>query len=327
MAEVNAIDIATPATPPSPPATILVIEDEAAVARMLAETLEIEGYTPLMASTGEDGVALATREAPHLILLDLMLPGMDGFQVVESIRGTARTAHIPIVVVSARHDTDVILRAFGSKVDDYIKKPFHGGELLARIGAQLRHARENQLSALTNLPAGLRVERAIEDRLTSEGRWSILYLDLDSFKAYNDVYGFLRGNELIRLLARIASETTAEVSGPKDFVGHVGGDDFIIITTPERVAQLCKRMIARWDAESRALYSAEDLARGTLTAVDRRGQQQSYPLVGLSIGVVTNEQRPVTTSAEVSRVAAEVKRVAKSVPGSAWFVDQRGAGS
>ncbi len=324
MAEVDAIEIATPTTPP---ATILVIEDEASVARMLAETLEVEGYIPLVASTGEEGVAIATREAPHLILLDLMLPGMDGFQVVESIRGASRTAHIPVMVISARHDTDDILRAFGSKVDDYIKKPFHGGELLARIGAQLRHARENQLSPLTNLPSGLRVERAIEDRLTSGERWSILYLDLDSFKAYNDVYGFLRGNELIRLLARIVSETAHELGDPSNFVGHVGGDDFIIIVEPERVARLCERIIARWDSESHALYSAEDLARGTLIAVDRRGQRQIYPLVSLSIGVVTNERRPVTLPAEVSRIAAEVKRVAKGMPGSAWYIDHRGAGS
>ncbi len=325
MAEVNAIEIATP---PAPPATILVIEDEAQVARMLAATLEAEGYIPLVASTGEEGVELATREPPHLILLDLLLPGMDGFQVVEAIRGTARTSHIPVVVVSARHDPDAVMRAFGSQVDDYIKKPFHGGELLARIGAQLRHTRQSQLSALTNLPAGLRVERAIEERLAAGlatgARWAILYLDLDNFKAYNDVYGFLRGNELIRLLARLAAETIGELGDPGDFVGHIGGDDFLIITTPARVAPLCARLLARWDRESRALYDAEDLARGGLFALDRQGQLQRYSLVNLSIGVVTNERRPITSTAEVSQIAAEVKRAAKGLPGSAWYVDQRG---
>ena len=323
MAEVDAIEVATPSTPPP---TVLVIEDDAAVARMLAETLEVEGYTPLVARTGEEGVALATREVPQLILLDLMLPGIDGFEALDAIRGTARTAHIPVMVVSARHDTDVVLRAFGSRVDDYIKKPFDGAELMARIGAQLRRAQESQLSALTNLPGGLRVERAIEDRLASGKRWSILYLDLDTFKAYNDVYGFLRGNDLIRLLARVASETARELGGQDDFVGHVGGDDFIIITTPERVASLCERIIERWDRESRAHYSPEDLARGGMVALDRRGQRQSYPLVSLSIGVVTNERRAITSPAEVSHIAAEVKRVAKGMSGSAWYIDQRGSG-
>lgn len=323
MAEVDAIEIAMP---PTPPVTILVIEDDSRVARMLSETLQIEGYITLLAATGEEGVDLAARESPELILLDLMLPGMDGFQVVERIRGAARTAHIPVVVVSARHDANDILRAFGSHVDDYLTKPFHGGELIARIRTQLRHSRENSLSSLTSLPAGMRVERAIEDRLASTETWSILYLDLDTFKAYNDVYGFLRGNKLIQLLARIASETTHSIGGPGDFVGHVGGDDFIITTTPAHVAPLCERIIARWDSESREFYSAEDLARGAFTATDRRGLRQSFPLVSLSIGVVTNERRPVTSLAEVSRIAAEVKRVAKGMPGSAWFADQRAAG-
>lgn len=323
MAEVDAIELAMSSTPP---ATILVIEDEPAVARMLSETLLVEGYIPLLASTGEEGVDLASRESPELILLDLMLPGMDGFQVVASIRGTARTAHIPVVVVSARHDARDILRAFDSHVDDYLTKPFHGGELIARIRTQLRHARENNVSSLTNLPAGLRVERAIEDRLASTGRWSILYLDMDNFKAYNDVYGFLHGNSLIQALARIVSETARELGGPSDFVGHIGGDDFIVITAPEYVSEICERVITRWTRETRARYAPEDLSRGAMVAMDRQGNRQFFPLVSLSIGVVTNERRPVTSLAEVSQIAAEVKRVAKSMPGCACYVDRRGDG-
>lgn len=215
------------------------------------------------------------------------------------------------------------MRAF-EYVEDYIKKPFDNEELLARVGAQLRHAEEEQLSSLTKLPAGLRVERAIEDRLTSGERWSILYLDLDTFKAFNDVYGFIRGNDLIRLLARIATEAAHDLGGPGAFAGHIGGDDFLLITTPERVEALCERLIARWDAESRAYYSAGDLERNALVALDRRGERQTYPLVHLSIGVVTNERKVISSTAEVSELSAEVKRVAKGMPGSAWYVDHRG---
>lgn len=324
MAEVEPNDLATP---PTPPATILVIEDDAPIARLIQELLRLQGYTPVVASTGEEGVELAGREPPHLILLDLMLPGMDGFDVIESLRGASRTAHIPVVVVSARHDTESVVRAFDVNVEDYVKKPFNNEELIARVGAQLRHSRDQQRSSLTHLPGGLSVERAIEERLASDERWSILYLDLDTFKAYNDVYGFLRGNDLIRLLARIASDTAHEVGGTGDFVGHIGGDDFIVITTPERVAPLCERMIARWGEESRALYAPADLARNALIALDRRGQPQTFPLVHLSIGVVTNERRAITSPGEVSLIAAEVKRVAKGMPGSAWYVDQRGSGA
>ncbi|HEX8996942.1 MAG TPA: response regulator [Ktedonobacterales bacterium] len=304
--------------------TILVVEDDAAVARMLSATLEAEGYNPLVACTGEEGVTLAQRETPQLILLDLMLPGMDGFEVVQTLRGNARTAHIPVMVVSARHDAADKIRAFESNVDDYLTKPFNGDELMARIRTQLRHVQQLQLSPLTGLPSGLRIERAIEDRIATPGQWSILYLDLDNFKAYNDVYGFVRGNDLIRLLASIVHATSRDLGGPTDFLGHVGGDDFIMITTPARVDMLCRRIIERWDTESRAFYSPDDLQRGTLIAVDRRGQRQIYPLVALSIGVVTNERRPITSLAEVSRVAAEVKRAAKGMPGSCWYIDRRG---
>ena len=302
---------------------ILVVEDEPAIARMLSATLEAEGYTPLIACTGEEGVDLALREGPQLILLDLMLPGIDGFKVAQILRGNARTAHIPVMVVSARHDSADKVRAFQFNVDDYLTKPFNGEELLARIRTQLRHVQESQLSPLTGLPSGRRIERALEERLAAPGHWSILYLDLDNFKAYNDVYGFVRGNDVIRLLGRIIDATMRELGDPTDFLGHVGGDDFILLTSPAHVEQLCQRVTQRWDAESRAYYSPEDLERGTLIAVDRRGQRQIYPLVALSIGVVTNERRPITALTEVSQVAAEVKRAAKSLHGSAWYVDRR----
>lgn len=311
----TAIDVSTP--------TILVVEDDAQVARMLSATLEAEGYTSLVAGTGEEGVELAQREGPQLILLDLMLPGMDGFEVMHNLRANARTAHIPVMVVSARHDTADKVRAFESKVDDYLTKPFHGGELVARIRTQLRHVQDLQLSPLTGLPAGRRVECAIEDCFGRPNPWSILYIDLDNFKAFNDVYGFVHGNDLIRLLAHILDETVRQQTCPTDFLGHVGGDDFILTTTPEQVDTLCRRIIARWEVESVALYSPEDRQRGTLIAVDRRGQRQTYPLVSISIGVVTNELRPITTLAEVSRIAADVKRAAKGVPGNSWFIDRR----
>lgn len=307
----------------APPPAILIVEDDPAIGRMLAATLEAEGYAALVAQSGEEGIARAMREVPQLLILDLLLPGMDGFAVVEYLRGNIKTAHIPVVILSARHDTADKVRAFASQVDDYLTKPFNTDELLARIRTQLRHSQENTLSALTLLPSGLRVERAIEQQLSGSGLWSILYLDLDNFKAFNDVYGFLRGNELIRLLARIASETVRDQGNITDFVGHIGGDDLVIITTPDRVEPICRGVITRWTVESRASYDPADLARGALIATDRQGVMQRFPLVGVSIGVVTNMRRPISSMEEISAVAAEVKHKAKSLPGSSYYIDQR----
>ncbi len=307
----------------APPASILIVEDEAPMAHMLSSTLAAEGYAPTIAYTGEDAIALALREPPQLILLDLMLPGIDGFDVVSAIRANARTTHIPVMVLTARHDASVKLRAFASQVDDYMTKPYDGDELLARIRTQLRHLRETLLSPLTGLPSGLRVEHAIAEQLQSPKPWAILYLDLDHFKAYNDVYGPLRGNDLIRLLGRVMSERLRAEGNASDFLGHIGGDDFILITTPDRMEPLCRGIISDWERESRALYSLEDLTRGSLIARDRQGQEQVYPLVGVSIGVVTNLHRSVTTMEEFSRIAAEVKARAKAIPGSSYYIDQR----
>ncbi len=308
------------------PPVILVIEDEPPIARLLQQTLDLEGYTTLVANTGEAGLALAIREAPQLILLDLMLPGIDGFEVISRLRNNLRTSHIPVMILSARHDTEDKVRAFASKADDYLTKPFVHVELMARIQTQLRHVQYILRSPLTTLPGGRLVERTIAQRL-AEGQagaqWSILYFDLDHFKAFNDAYGFLRGNDLILLLARIASETLRAEGGPNDFLGHIGGDDFILITTPDRVVPICETMIKRWGAESLAYYLPDDAQRGEFLSVNGLREPQTYPLVSLSIGVISNTLHPVTTMEEVSQLAAEVKYRAKSMPGNAYYIDQR----
>ena len=309
---------------PSAAPTVLVVEDDPLIQRVLQTTLELEGFSFVLANTGESAIQIALREVPHLILLDLMLPGMDGFEVVRQLRSNVKTAHIPVLMLSARNDTADKVRAFDTSVDDYLTKPFNIAELLARIRMQLRRVQENLLSPLTGLPGGVQVERAIEQKLHEGIIWAILYLDMDHFKAYNDVYGFVRGNDLIRLLARVSSDAVRRAGNVTDFLGHVGGDDFVIITSPERVQTLCEQLISQFDEQSRGLYTQEDLTRGVLTGLDRQGNPRTYPLVTLSIGVVTNRHRPITSMEEVSRIAAEVKRKAKECLTSSYFIDRRG---
>ena len=306
------------------PQTILVIEDDQRVGDMLLATLQLEGYSATRAWTGEEGLLTAQRDVPALMIVDITLPGIDGFAVVAQLRSDLKTAHIPIIMLSASHETRHKVRAFECGVDDYLTKPFSVEELLARIRARM-HARESYLSPLTGLPAGKRIEQAITQQLESGKQWALIYFDLDNFKAYNDTYGFVQGNYLIELMAQIAADRLREEGAPDDFLGHIGGDDFLIVTTPNRVAPLCEGIMRRWDAESRALYAEADLVRGTLEALDRQGLQQSFPLVGVSLGVVTNERRPITTIEEISQTAAEVKAKAKSSSGSGYYLDQRTA--
>lgn len=305
-------------------ATILVVEDEPLIAGLLRETLSAEGYTPIIAPTGEEAVHIALRETPQLVILDIMLPGMDGFAVVKALRANLKTTHIPVIMLSARHDTADKVRAFEQRVDDYLTKPYNTDELLARIRTQLRHVQENWLHPLTGLPGGVQVERAIMALLGQKTAWSLLYLDLNNFKAYNDAYGFLRGNEMIRVVARISLDVVRRLGNETDFVGHVGGDDFVVATTPERVVPICQALTEAFDRSRELFYNEEDLRRGAILSSDRQGTPCYYPLVGMAIGVVTNQHRPVLSIEEVSRVAAEVKKKAKEYDHSAYYIDQRG---
>jgi diguanylate cyclase (GGDEF)-like protein len=292
-------------------ADILVVEDEQLIARLLEETLQIEGYNVVTVLNGEDAVQFALCETPHLVILDLMLPGIDGYEVVRRLRTYPKTMHIPIIVLSSCGGTKDKVNAFEFGVDDYITKPFHTDELLARIRAQLRRVLQNFLSPLVGLPGGFQVELAINFKLNSIEPWSMLYLDLDNFKAFNDVYGFLAGNDLIRLVGRICQRVVRQHGNPVDFVGHVGGDDFVVVTTPERAHLLCTRICDQYKEESITFYRPEDLRRGSISGVDRKGRSYLFPLVSLSIGVVNNQIRQPHSIQEVSYLAAEAKYHAK----------------
>jgi len=204
-------------------ANILVVEDEQIIARLLKEMLLVEGYQAVTVLNGEDAVQFALKETPHLIILDLMLPGIDGYEVVQCLRTHPKSMHIPIIVLSSLGETKDKVQAFEVGVDDYITKPFHTDELLARIRTQLRRVQQNFLSPLIGLPGGFQVELAIQYKLNSMEPWSMLYLDLDNFKAFNDAYGFLRGNDMIRLVGQICQRAVRQYGNPDDFLGHIAG--------------------------------------------------------------------------------------------------------
>lgn len=294
--------------------TILIVEDDRTIAELLRETLEIEGYRAVNALNGEEAVQYALREMPQLILLDLMLPKLNGYEVIRKLRDHPKTVHIPIIAVSARHALTDKVQAFELGADSYITKPFDTDELLARVRSQLRRSQQYALSPLTKLPGGLQLEHAISDKLASSDAWSLLYLDLDNFKAYNDVYGFLAGNEMILLVAHICQRAVYEYGNVDDFVGHVGGDDFLIMTTPDKATPLGQQIVSRYAAESRDLYRPEDIERGTISCQDRRGLSCQFPLVALSVGIINNQGQHIRHLGELSTLAAEVKRAAKQSP-------------
>jgi diguanylate cyclase (GGDEF)-like protein len=292
-------------------ANILVVEDDLLIIRLLKSALEVDGYKVTVVLDGEAAVQFVLRETPHLVILDAMLANVNAIELTRRLRSHPKSMHIPIVLLSEQSDVTVKVRAFEAGVDDFITKPCHRDELLARLRVQLRRMEQRFLSPLTGLPGGMQVEQAIRYNLGRQGPWSVLYLDLDNFKVFNDVYGFLAGNELIRLVGRICRTVVREYGNMDDFVGHIGGDDFVIMTTPDRAKTLSSRIVACYREESIVHYRPEDRERGLISGVDRKGQPYQFPLVSLSIGEVSNQQRQPRGVQEMSYLMAEAKSLAK----------------
>ena len=314
----------TGAAAPARSETVLVVDDDPIIARLLEIELLSAGYEVKLASTGDEALALAMEDRPELILLDVMLPEMDGFEVARRLRADPRTVAVSIIMLTATGVSANKLEGLSAGADDYIVKPFDTPELLARVKGVLRRAREMRAhSPLTGLPGYIRIEEEIERRIEAEEEFAALYLDLDNFKAYNDVYGFDRGDDVLRVTGMIISEIAAEVAGNGTFVGHVGADDFMIVTTPEQAPSLADRLVERFDVEAPAFYDDEHRERGYIEVENRRGDMQRYPVVTISIGVSTTERRDFSHYAEVVTVAAEMKEFTKRTPGSIWAADRR----
>jgi diguanylate cyclase (GGDEF)-like protein len=305
-------------------ASVLVVEDDRFIARLLSVELRAAGYDVQVASDGAEGLAMAQERCPDLILADVMMPHMDGFEMTRRLRDDPRTEGVSIIILTARGLAADKLTGLTAGADDYIVKPFDNEELLARVRGVLRRAAYMRAqSPLTGLPGNVRIEEEIEERVRSGTPFALMYLDLDNFKAYSDRYGFVRGDETLRSTGRLIREAAEAVAGPTVFVGHIGGDDYVVVTDPDLAEPIAEEVVRRFDDLAPSLYEPEDAARGYVEAEDRQGRAQRFPLLSISIGVATTRVRPFAHRAEAVQVATELKNFAKRTPGSSVAVDRR----
>jgi diguanylate cyclase (GGDEF)-like protein len=303
---------------------VLVADDDPSIRQLLELTLRSDGYDVICATNGHELVRLAQERVPGLILVDLVMPQMDGYEAIRQMRNDTRTAHIPMLILTARSRSGDIVIGFETGADDYIAKPFDINELLARVKSHLRRSAQRPvLNPLSGAPGGVLFSQELRHRLARGAPLALLYADLDNFKAFNDAYGFSRGDRAILLLAGIIQSILAMHGNPDDFIGHIGGDDFAVLTTPDHVDAICSALIATFDREVLQLYHADDRRRGYLSAADRHGILRRFKLMSISIGVVTSERRAFSDEEEFTRVAAEMKHFAKAQSGSGYAVDKR----
>jgi diguanylate cyclase (GGDEF)-like protein len=305
---------------------VLVADDDPDILAVVQVNFELEGFEVDTAVDGEDALQKATGNPPNAIVLDIMMPRMDGLTALHRLRSQATTASIPIVLLTARGLPEDRVRGLELGADDYITKPFDINELVARIRAVLRRTQAaRDLSPLTGLPGNFKITAEIEEQIAENRSFALVHGDLDNFKAFNDHYGFMRGDEVIRFCAKCFRESAESLGIAEAFVGHIGGDDFVAVIPPDIAESFCKEVIDRFDDGILDLYDTADALRGYIEVIDRRGERFAFPVASLSMGVASTDMREITTQWEASAIAVEMKEFAKKQPGSAYRIDRRTA--
>ena len=303
---------------------VLVVDDDPDIAKFIEINLQLEGFDVRLAHDGQQALDEIAVSMPDLVLLDVMMPRIDGVEVCRRLRADPATAHLPVIMLTAKSLSADKVVGLTAGADDYIIKPFDTLELVARVRSTLRrNAEMRAASPLTNLPGNARIDQEIAARLASGEPFAVCYLDLDNFKAFNDRYGFLRGDDAILALGRALRTAVSEEGPPRPFLGHIGGDDFVIVCLPDHADALCRRSLEIFDAMVPSLHDPEDVQRGTIELTDRKGEQRRFPLLSVSAGIATNERREFGDHRSVVAVATEMKNVAKAATGSAVAIDRR----
>lgn len=307
-----------------PKTKILIIDDDPDIRDVLTITLMAENYEVIEAADGEEGLVRAQTEHPDLVIVDYKMPKRDGREVCRQLKKDILLSHIPIIMLTGKGETADKVGGIDAGADDYIVKPFEPDELLARIRMTIRRSsRDLEANPLTRLPGNLSILNELQERIDNNSLFAVCYVDLDKFKAYNDKYGFEHGDELIKECARIFLRARAECGNRDDFIGHIGGDDFVVITTPDKADAICTSIIKEYDRTAPTFYNEEDRRAGFIVAGDRQGIPQKIPIASISIGVVSNEKRKISHVGEIGEIGAELKKQAKTVEHSNYIKDMR----
>jgi diguanylate cyclase (GGDEF)-like protein len=288
---------------------ILVVEDDIDISNMLRIYFSSQGYEVVVTARGGEAMDRCRAQLPHVIVLDIMLPDIDGYEVCSRLRTNLRTSHIPIIFLTQKDERSDKIAGLELGADDYITKPFDIEELRLRVqNAQRRAERESLTNPTTGLPSGKLIEEQLRLLMRKEN-WGLLYIGLPGIEAFNDVYGFVAGDEVLRFAALIMGETVDRMGTTEDFIGHVGGDDFIIITQADRVNAMAEALTRRFDAEVGAHYDFKARQLGFIVYKGRDGKEQRASLMTMAIGVIRPDEPGFTDIREITEAAADARRL------------------
>lgn len=287
---------------------LLIVEDDFDIANMLRIYFTGLQYEVDIALRGSAALEKTRQNLPHLIILDIMLPDIDGFEVCRKLRTNTRTSHVPIIFLTQKDERRDKLQGLELGADDYITKPFDIEELKLRVQRAITRAEQQ---SLTDPRSGLPSGRLIEDqlrRIIRQQGWALMDLRINAFDAFKEVYGFVAGDDVLRFTAMLLSEVVDQHGTSNDFIGHAGGDNFVVITTETSYPDIRQALKAQFSEEVLTHYNFMDRQQGFILVRNEGGQQAQSPLMSLAIGVVSPSHYQFSDIREITERAAEARR-------------------
>lgn len=289
-------------------ARLLIVEDDVDIANMLKIYFSGMEFDVDVAHRGSDALEKTKHVLPHLIVLDIMLPDIDGYEVCRNLRTSTRTSHIPVIFLTQKDERSDKLQGLELGADDYITKPFDIEELKLRVlGAIRRSERESLTDPRSGLPAGRLIEEQLR-RIIREKDWALLDMRINHFEPFKDVYGFVAGDDVMRFTAMLIGEVVDELGTSSDFIGHAGGDNFIVIMKNENAPNIKQRVKERFAAEVQTHYNFIDRQQGFMQAPRADGGTNKVPFMTMSVGIVSPSQQSFADIREITELAAEARR-------------------
>ena len=289
-------------------ARLLVVEDDVDIANMLKIYFSGMNFDVDVAHRGYDALERTKHVLPHLIVLDIMLPDIDGYEVCRNLRTSTRTSHIPVIFLTQKDERSDKLQGLELGADDYITKPFDIEELKLRVtGAIRRSERESLTDPRSGLPAGRLIEEQLR-RIIREKEWALLDMRVNEFESFKDVYGFVAGDDVMRFTAMLVTEVVDELGSNEDFIGHAGSDNFIVISNNESAPLIKQRIKGRFAAEILTHYNFIDRQNGYMQVLKPNGPADKVPFMTLSVGIISPSQQSFADIREITELAAEARR-------------------
>ena len=304
---------------------VLLVDDDIEIGDLVETTLSIDGYEILRAEDGLAGLDKARSKRPNLIVMDIDMPRMDGLTLCSELRKDKDLHYVPIIMLtgSRTHPED---RITGLKMgaDDYILKPFLPQELSIRVNRLISRTEEHlSVNPLTRLPGSYSLEKEVVSKIEKGEKFAVSYFDLDNFKAYNDFYGYQRGDDMIKYVASLINDVSLEFKSDCRFLVHIGGDDFILLSDSSDVENICDKVIKEFTLKVPSYYGEEERTKGYISTSNRNGDKQNFPLMTLSVAIASNDEKNITHYAQLIDILTEMKSYAKKQKGSVWIKDRR----